>query len=135
MKQYTVRYNELTAEQFIKLWESVWGNGSTLTMNVFADLSHCMVVEFSPWLSTWYEQPDYIRIPIEEFDFRTVSLTCETPCRLSAINVLMGKSTEKSFTLMKRSRRSSESTFCPKTGTMTENTDRSVILSFLYDSK
>ncbi|MER2056569.1 MAG: GNAT family N-acetyltransferase [Clostridia bacterium] len=29
MKQYTVRYNELTAEQFIELWESVWGNGPT----------------------------------------------------------------------------------------------------------
>lgn len=29
MKQYTVRHNELTAEQFIELWESVWGNGPT----------------------------------------------------------------------------------------------------------
>jgi len=36
---------------------------------------HYMVVEFSPWLSTWYEQSDYIRIPIEEFDLRTVSFT------------------------------------------------------------
>ncbi len=25
--QYTVRYNDLTAEQFIELWESVWGDG------------------------------------------------------------------------------------------------------------
>lgn len=30
MKQYTVRYNELTAEQFVELWESVWGDGPTL---------------------------------------------------------------------------------------------------------
>ena len=30
MKQYTVRHNELTAKQFIELWESVWGNGPTL---------------------------------------------------------------------------------------------------------
>ena len=30
MKQYIVRHNELTAEQFIELWESVWGNGPTL---------------------------------------------------------------------------------------------------------
>jgi len=29
LKQYTVRYNELTAEQFIELWESVWGKGPT----------------------------------------------------------------------------------------------------------
>ena len=29
MQQYDVRYNELTAEQFVELWESVWGNGPT----------------------------------------------------------------------------------------------------------
>ena len=34
-----------------------------------------MVVEFSPWLYSWYEQPAYIRIPAEEFDLRTVSFT------------------------------------------------------------
>ena len=27
--QYTVRYNDLTAPQFIELWESVWGDGPT----------------------------------------------------------------------------------------------------------
>ena len=36
---------------------------------------HYMVVEHSPWLSTWYEQPDYLKIPIEEFDLRTLSFT------------------------------------------------------------
>ena len=36
---------------------------------------HYMVVEFSPWLSTWYEQSEYIRIPIEKFDLKTVSFT------------------------------------------------------------
>lgn len=36
---------------------------------------HYMVLEFSPWLSTWYEQSEYIRIPVEEFDLRTVSFT------------------------------------------------------------
>ena len=39
------------------------------------DSPYYMVVEFSPWLSTWYEQPDFIRIPIEEFNLRTVSFT------------------------------------------------------------
>lgn len=34
-----------------------------------------MVVEHSPWLSTWYEQGDYIKIPIEEFDVRKISFT------------------------------------------------------------
>lgn len=36
---------------------------------------HYMVVERSPWLSTWYENSAYIKIPIEEFDLRTVSFT------------------------------------------------------------
>ena len=34
-----------------------------------------MVVEHSPWLSTWYEQGDYIKIPITEFDTRNISFT------------------------------------------------------------
>lgn len=34
-----------------------------------------MVVEHSPWLSTWYENSSYIKIPIEKFDKRTISFT------------------------------------------------------------
>ena len=36
---------------------------------------HYMVVEHSPWLYSWYEQPDYIKIPVEEFDTRKISFT------------------------------------------------------------
>ncbi len=36
---------------------------------------HYMVVEHSPWLSTWFENGAFVRIPIEEFDLRTVSFT------------------------------------------------------------
>ncbi len=36
---------------------------------------HYMVVEHSPWLSTWYENVAYIKIPIEEFDVNTLSFT------------------------------------------------------------
>jgi len=36
---------------------------------------HYMVIEQSPWLSTWYENSTYIRIPIEEFDINTISFT------------------------------------------------------------
>lgn len=39
------------------------------------DTPHYMVVEYSPWLSTWYEQSDFIKIPIEAFDIRTLSFT------------------------------------------------------------
>ena len=34
-----------------------------------------MVVEHSPWLSTWFEQGDFLRIPIEAFDTRKISFT------------------------------------------------------------
>lgn len=34
-----------------------------------------LVVGHSPWLSTWYEQGEFIKIPIDEFDLRTVSFT------------------------------------------------------------
>lgn len=40
-----------------------------------ADSPYYMVVEHSPWLSTWYEQGDYIKIPITEFDTRNISFT------------------------------------------------------------
>lgn len=36
---------------------------------------HYMVVESSPWLSTWHENSAFIRIPIEEFELKTVSFT------------------------------------------------------------
>lgn len=36
---------------------------------------HYMVVEHSPWLSTWYENGAFIKIPLEEFDLKTVSFT------------------------------------------------------------
>lgn len=36
---------------------------------------HYMVVEHSPWLSTWFENGAFLRIPIEEFDVRTISFT------------------------------------------------------------
>jgi hypothetical protein len=36
---------------------------------------HYMVIEHSPWLSTWFENSTFIKIPIEDFDLRTVSFT------------------------------------------------------------
>ena len=34
-----------------------------------------MVVGECPWLSTWYRESGYIKIPIDEFDTRTLSFT------------------------------------------------------------
>ena len=36
---------------------------------------HYMVIEHSPWLSTWFENCAFVKIPIEEFDLTTVSFT------------------------------------------------------------
>jgi hypothetical protein len=36
---------------------------------------HYFVVGECPWLTTWYEQADYIKIPITEFNLRTISFT------------------------------------------------------------
>ena len=36
---------------------------------------HYFVIGECPWLATWYEQADYIRIPINEFNLQTVSFT------------------------------------------------------------
>ena len=30
MSNFTVKYNELTAEEFISLWQTVWGEGPSL---------------------------------------------------------------------------------------------------------
>ena len=36
---------------------------------------HYMVVEHSPWLSTWYENSAYVKIPISDLDLGTISFT------------------------------------------------------------
>lgn len=36
MSELTVKYNDLTAEQFIELWETVWGNGPSLQQTELA---------------------------------------------------------------------------------------------------
>lgn len=36
---------------------------------------HYMVIGECPWLATWFEDSDYIKIPIQEFDLSTVSFT------------------------------------------------------------
>ncbi|MGN1404307.1 MAG: GNAT family N-acetyltransferase [Ruminococcus sp.] len=36
MNGYTIKYNELTAEEFITLWETVWGQGPSLEQTKLA---------------------------------------------------------------------------------------------------
>lgn len=43
MFDLSVKYNELTAEQFIELWETVWGDGPTLEQTELA-MKHSNIV-------------------------------------------------------------------------------------------
>lgn len=36
---------------------------------------HYMVIEHSPWLRTWFENCDHLKISIDEFDLNTLSFT------------------------------------------------------------
>lgn len=36
---------------------------------------HYMVLEHSPWLSTWFQDCGHVKIPLEAFDLKTVSFT------------------------------------------------------------
>lgn len=57
-------YENILREEFKK-------KGGKIERNV----PHYMTVEHSPWLSSWYEDCAYIKIPIEEFDLETLSFT------------------------------------------------------------
>ena len=57
-------YENILREEFKK-------KGGKIERNV----PHYMTVEHSPWLSSWYEECAYIKIPIEEFDLNTLSFT------------------------------------------------------------
>ena len=57
-------YEDIIRKEFLK-------KGGIVNRNV----PHYMVVEHSPWLSTWFEDSAYIKIPIDEFDLKTVSFT------------------------------------------------------------
>jgi len=57
-------YEGILREEFLK-------KGGVIKRNA----PHYMVVEHSPWLETWYENAGIIKIPISEFDLKTVSFT------------------------------------------------------------
>lgn len=43
MSGYIIKHNELTAEQFLYLWESVWGEGPSPEQTRLAMDIHCFV--------------------------------------------------------------------------------------------
>lgn len=57
-------YEDIIKKEFLK-------KGGIVKRNA----PHYMVIEHSPWLSTWFENSSFIKIPIDEFDLRTVSFT------------------------------------------------------------
>jgi hypothetical protein len=58
---------------------------------------HYMVVEHSPWLSSWFDNCVFIKIPIEEFDLKTISFTYgdSHPVFSPRINQMDGKEYRK----------------------------------------
>ncbi len=64
---------------------------------------HYMVVEFSPWLSTWYENSEYIKIPVEEFDMNTLSFTYGDSMLHSALQLMTAENIVISFILIRKS--------------------------------
>ncbi len=62
--QARIYYERILREEFIK-------KGGLIERTV----PHYMVVEHSPWLSTWYENSTFIKIPIEKFNLKTLSFT------------------------------------------------------------
>ncbi|MBQ8827144.1 MAG: hypothetical protein IJ007_08625 [Oscillospiraceae bacterium] len=57
-------YENIMREEFLK-------KGGNLQRNV----PHYMTLGRSPWLSTWFEKPAFIKIPLDEFDKSTLSFT------------------------------------------------------------
>ena len=51
MAELVVKYNELTAEQFIELWETVWGDGPSLEQTELA-MKHTLF-RVSVWDGLW----------------------------------------------------------------------------------
>jgi len=43
--------------------------------NIQREAPHYMVVEQSPWVSSWFENSAFIKISIDEFDKSTISFT------------------------------------------------------------
>lgn len=57
-------YENILREEFLK-------KGGIIEREV----PHYMVVEACDWLNSWYEEPEFLKIPIEEFDLKTISFT------------------------------------------------------------
>jgi len=57
-------YEEILRQEFAK-------KGGIIRRKV----PHYMVVEHSPWLLTWFDNPAFIKIPVSEFDIRAISFT------------------------------------------------------------
>ena len=82
---------------------------------------HYMVVEHSPWLSTWYDNSGFIKIPIEEFDLSPLSFTYGDSHPTFSPRVNDGKEYRKNYILMKKSCKSSKSMACHRNGMTMEN--------------
>lgn len=93
---------------------------------------HYMVVEHSPWLYSWYENCDFIKIPIEEFDINTLSFTYGDSMPTFSEKINDGKEYRRSYIPMKKYLILSKNTDCRRIGTMTVNLVRKGILKYIF---
>lgn len=67
------------SETYIKTRTEYETTARTIFQNMGGKISrkapHYMVVGECPWLYSWFEQPDFIKIHISEFDLSTLSFT------------------------------------------------------------
>jgi hypothetical protein len=66
----------------IKVREAFAAKGGVIEL----DSPYYMIIGHSPWLCSWYEQPDFLKIPAEEFDVRTLSFTYGDSMPTFAVN-------------------------------------------------
>ena len=67
-------YEEILRQEFLK-------KGGKIQREV----PHYMVVEQCDFLESWYENSKFLKIPIEQFDKRTISFTIPAPPSLQAV--------------------------------------------------
>ncbi len=93
---------------------------------------HYMVVEHSPWLSGWFENSSYIKIPIEEFDLRTISFTYGDSHPTFSNRVNDGKEYRKKLYTYDEILEIIKNMAYHKSGIMMVNTDQKDILKLIF---
>lgn len=91
-----------------------------------------MVIEKCEWLSSWYENSAFIKIPIKEFDISTLSFTYGDSHPTFGSRINDGKEYGKKLYLYDEFWKSSKSTDYRKNGIRMENSDSNDISKNIF---